>query len=299
MQRLLFFLLIAMIIITGCMPPPLAVVPPETLAVQTMDAMPKTDTPLPSSTAISTATPPPPGGLPTPGLDLSIPGAYCLPVDAPRSQGLVTRVISADTIEILITNQTFSVHLIGVDAPSALAPAEWQGAQSMSYVQNMVEGKVVSLVQDQTELNYQGFQPRYMLVDKNFLNYELIRQGFGQVQENPPDTKCMNSLISAQVEAQTNVRGIWSATPIPTATITPTPTITRIPTRTLVPVCDCLGSRMTCKNFRSQSKAQQCYEYCRSMGYEDIFGLDKNGNGIACEGSSSISPFCQSSPGYN
>ena len=291
MKRLLFFGLLFVLSVTACMPPPLELVPLETLAAQTLAAIPKTNTPLPPPTDLPTATPTPPEGPPTPTLDLSIPGAYCLPPDGKRTHGLVTKALGGDAIEVLITNQTYRVRYIGVDSPNIDAPAEWQSGQAMSFNQDLVEGKSVLLIQEATDQDANGWYPRYVLINQVFVNYEMIRQGFGKMASSPPDVICDNSLLAAQVEAQSNIRGIWQSTPAPTYTITPTPTITltptltRFPTRTREGVCNCLGRRLTCNSFPSQARAQQCFEFCRSEGFGDIFGLDKNGNGLACEGS--------------
>jgi micrococcal nuclease len=285
-----FFLLILLLLtLSACVPAPMELVPPETLAAQTLAARPPTNTPLPTNTPVPSDTPTPPNGLPTPTLDLGIPGAYCLPTNTQRLQGLVTKVLSGDSIEVLITNQTYPVRYIGVDAPSILAPAEWQGPQAFSFNQTRVEGKNVTLVQDVTDRDAEGFYPRYVLVDGAFINYDIILQGYGLTVSVPPDTACANSLLAAVVEAQNAVRGVWIPTPVPTATITLTPTITNTPlppTETRIPVCNCRGPRLTCNDFPTQNRAQQCFEYCRSQGFGDVFGLDKNGNGLACEGSS-------------
>jgi len=290
MKRLLFLLLLVILALSACMPPPLTLVPPETLAAQTLAAIPKTDTPTVTATPPPSATATVPSGPATPELDLNIAGAYCLPTNTPRTKGLVTKVMSGDTIEVLITNQTYKVRYIGVHSPSVFAPAEWQGAQAVSVNQSLVEGKYVTLVQDATDLDAQGYYPRYVLIDHIFVNYEVIRQGYGTAVSSPPDIACDNSLIAAQVEAQNAIRGIWMATPVPTFTITPTPTITLTPTKTRFPtatrsgICNCLGPKLTCNRFRTQAQAQACFDYCRRQGYGDIFGLDKNGNGLACEG---------------
>jgi len=287
MKHLYSLLVIALLALSACVPQPLEIVPPETLAAQTLAARPPTHTPLPTDTPLPTNTPTPPDGLPTPTLDLGIPGAYCLPTNTPRLQGLVTRVLSGDMIEVLITNKTYRVRYLGVDAPSVLAPAEWQGAQALSFNQMLVQGKNVVLIQDATDQDPDGTFPRYVLVDRVFVNYEMIRQGFGYSVSTLPDASCSDSLLAAVVEAQREVRGIWMPTPVPTFTITLTPTITNTPlppTNTREAVCNCQGPRLTCNNFNTQNQAQRCFEYCRSLGFGDIFGLDKNGNGLACEG---------------
>ncbi|MBV7329181.1 excalibur calcium-binding domain-containing protein [Chloroflexi bacterium TSY] len=40
---------------------------------------------------------------------------------------------------------------------------------------------------------------------------------------------------------------------------------------------------MNCPNFSSQSEAQACYSYCLAETGQDIHGLDRDNDGIACE----------------
>ena len=47
--------------------------------------------------------------------------------------------------------------------------------------------------------------------------------------------------------------------------------------------CACTGVDLDCEDFASQVEAQTCFEYCRSMEYGDIHGLDEDGDGKACE----------------
>jgi micrococcal nuclease len=292
MKQKLAMILLIFLTISACMPPQQTLTPVETLVAQTLAAMPKTDTPIVRPTEVPSATPTSPKEQSTPELDLSMPGAYCLPVNTTRTQGLVTKVLSGDSIEVLITNQTYQVRYIGLDSPIVVAPIEWQGPQAMSFNQSLVEGKYVTLVQDVSDQDSDGFYPRYVIIGQTFVNYEMALQGFGAMKSSPPDTACDNALIAAQVEAQNAVRGMWIGTPVPTSTITLTatattkPTKTRKPTATLAPACNCLSRKaLTCSSFASQAQAQACYDYCRSLGFGDVFGLDKNGNGLACEGS--------------
>ncbi len=46
--------------------------------------------------------------------------------------------------------------------------------------------------------------------------------------------------------------------------------------------CDCAGIDLDCSDFSSQEEAQECFEYCQSLGYDDPHGLDGDGDGIAC-----------------
>jgi len=47
--------------------------------------------------------------------------------------------------------------------------------------------------------------------------------------------------------------------------------------------CNCSGSDLDCSDFATQAAAQRCYDYCKSKGYGDVFGLDRDKDGIACE----------------
>lgn len=75
-----------------------------------------------------------------------------------------------------------------------------------------------------------------------------------------------------------------TATLPPTATPTNTPIPQPTATNTPKPgVCNCTGPDLDCGDFGTQKKAQACYDYCKSLGYGDIFHLDGDGDGKACE----------------
>ena len=48
-------------------------------------------------------------------------------------------------------------------------------------------------------------------------------------------------------------------------------------------VCNCTGPDLDCGNFADHKQAQDCYNYCKSQGLGDVFELDRDGNGLACE----------------
>lgn len=280
-------LLVLALFLSGCFSQPLTVIPAGTLAAQTLAARPTTALPPPTATNLPPPTFTPDSRPPTPALDLSIPGAYCLPPAGRRASGLVTRVLSGDQIEVATNNQSWLVRLIGLDAPNLQAPAEWQAGQSQAFVSDQINGKQITLVQDVTDQDAQGFHPCYVVADGVFLNYEIIRQGFARSLDVPPDSSCRDAFVAAQVEAQSAVRGVWQPTPTLGPTETPTPTITFTPgpvTATTQPVCGCNRS-YTCSDFRTQNEAQSCYNYC--LKTKNVYVLpDKNNNGIVCEGSS-------------
>jgi len=82
-------------------------------------------------------------------------------------------------------------------------------------------------------------------------------------------------------------------TPTPTKTATPTATKTATPTPTKTAVsytvCSCSGDQYNCADFDDWRSAQDCYDYCKSLGAGDIHKLDRNDDGCACEGNSGCS----------
>jgi len=47
--------------------------------------------------------------------------------------------------------------------------------------------------------------------------------------------------------------------------------------------CNCSGPDLNCSDFATHAEAQRCYDYCKSKGYGDVFRLDADKDGIACE----------------
>ena len=67
----------------------------------------------------------------------------------------------------------------------------------------------------------------------------------------------------------------------------PTAVPTRAPvqnnTTTTSAVCSCASNTLDCGNFSTHWQAQQCYNYCVSLGRGDIHQLDRDKDGSACE----------------
>lgn len=72
-------------------------------------------------------------------------------------------------------------------------------------------------------------------------------------------------------------------TPLPTET--PAPTNTPEPTAvpTLMSACTCQEDNLNCGDFVWPADAQRCFEYCVSLGLGDVYGLDRDSDGNACE----------------
>jgi len=49
------------------------------------------------------------------------------------------------------------------------------------------------------------------------------------------------------------------------------------------PPCNCAGPDLNCSDFATHAAAQACFDYCRQQGYGDVFRLDGDNDGSACE----------------
>jgi endonuclease YncB( thermonuclease family) len=270
-----------------------ALIPAETLVAQTMQAiqatsaaeLPPDGTPIPPA-AEPTAAPLSPSGPALP----PIPEAACVPAANPRVNGRVTRVIDGSTIEISIGNDLVKIGYLGVKTPRLIGGMEYLAPLALDENRKLVNGQVVTLVKDTSETDANGRLLRYVFTDRNFVNLDLLRKGVALAAVIPPDTACQNVFLKAEQEAQAAALALWGPTPAPTLTPLGPPTATPYgglptPTRTSIPTCDCFSKKaLTCNSFSGQRDAQKCFEGCKAQGLGDLFGLDKNNNGVACEG---------------
>ncbi len=49
-------------------------------------------------------------------------------------------------------------------------------------------------------------------------------------------------------------------------------------------ICDCSYDKYNCGDFSSPKEAQACYNYCKNIGKGDVHHLDRDKDGLACEG---------------
>jgi len=266
---------------------------PEEPATMVADAIPTstnvlppvpTNTPAPTSTPTFTPTPSPtfsptpsPTLAQTPTPSPTFTPRPPTPTPTPgRVAALVTRVIDGDTIEVSIDGQVYRVRYIGIDCPE---PDQWLGQDAANVNSALVEGQTVYLVKNVSETDQYGRLLRYVfLANGLFVNEELVRRGYAWAVSYPPDVYYQDRFVLAQQRAATEGLGLWVPTPTP-APVPPSPP----PLPTPMAVCDCSGNIYNCSDFATHAQAQACYEYCISLGRDDIHRLDGDNDGIACE----------------
>lgn len=207
--------------------------------------------------------------------------AACIPPGAVMQTGKVTAVVDGDTIRVDIGGQNFVVRYIGIDTPEDTSQREYYGPEATARNRQLVEGKIVRLYKDVSETDRFRRLLRYVYVDNTFINYQLVREGYANVDTYPPDVSCAAYFAQAESDARVEKRGFWAnPTPGPQPTLQPTPPPGSEPP---VPGCTCTGPDLNCSDFSTQAEAQSCFNYCMAQGYGDVYNLDGDNDGKCCE----------------
>jgi endonuclease YncB( thermonuclease family) len=207
----------------------------------------------------------------------AIPEGYpCIPLAIPIS-GEVINVVDGDTIEILIGSEEFRARYIGIDSPEINEPL---GEQAYQFNRALVEGRAADLYFDVSEMDSYGRLLLYVFVGDIFANYEMVRSGYAQAKDYPPDTACSATFHEGSTIARQGELGIWAPEPERSPTVKPTspPGIGNVPAK-----CTCKPPDLDCGDFGTHRKAQACYQYCKSLGKGDYYRLDGDDDGSACE----------------
>ncbi len=126
--------------------------------------------------------------------------------------GTVDRVIDGDTIRVRIADRVETVRYIGMDTPETVHPSrgiEPYGLAASAFNQILVEGKQVRLELDVEPRDRYGRLLAYVYTDSQFVNAELIRQGYAQVMTVPPNVRHVEEFVRLQREARRAGEGLW------------------------------------------------------------------------------------------
>ena len=153
----------------------------------------------------------------------AIPEADCIPTVIKGEFATVSNVVGGHTIDVLIDGVNFQVRYIGVDTPEVGEPYFNQVASQNA---GLVAGNTVTLLRDVSHTDADGRLLRYVLSGNQFVNYELVRQGFAMASTNSPDVACSTTFVEAQNQAVSEGAGLWTLIPTP---LPPTDTPASVP----------------------------------------------------------------------
>ena len=118
----------------------------------------------------------------------------------------VKKVIDGDTI-VLAGGET--VRYVGMDAPEMGREGEPFGLEATRFNRGLVWGRKVRLERDVSDRDRFDRLLRYVYVDGILVNAELIREGYAEAKEYPPDTKYQPCFQALEEEARAEGRGMW------------------------------------------------------------------------------------------
>lgn len=97
----------------------------------------------------------------------------------------VTDIIDGDTIDVDINGVGYRVRYVGVNTPERDEPCYLDALQANA---DLVEGQTVTLVRDSSNTDRFGRLLRYIYVGDQSVNERLVREGWAESVEYPPDT---------------------------------------------------------------------------------------------------------------
>ncbi|MGB3924211.1 MAG: thermonuclease family protein [Bacteroidales bacterium] len=131
----------------------------------------------------------------------------------------VTRVVDGDTFWVDDGSEKgMKIRLIGIDAPeprnTGTRPKGFFGAESTSYLQNLLKGKKVRLEYDVARYDrYRRTLAYAFLEDGTFINAELVRNGYATVMTMPPNVKYAETFNKLASKARKQKKGLWKESP--------------------------------------------------------------------------------------
>ncbi len=139
----------------------------------------------------------------------------------PTEPARVVRIVDGDTIVVSVGGRDEHLRYIGMDTPETVqpgSPVQWMGPEASRANAALVAGRTVVLEKDVSETDRYDRLLRYVwLADGDrwtLVNLELVRQGFAQVETDPPDVKYADRFVAAERTARDAGLGLWG-TPAP------------------------------------------------------------------------------------
>jgi len=116
----------------------------------------------------------------------------------------VTEVIDGDTFK---TKAGSTVRLLGVNAPEINDPG---GDIAKQMLTCLIKDRNVRLEGDVTDKDDYGRLLRYVFVNGDFVNAEMIRMGYAELRFYPPDTHYLGEMRELEKIAIRNEQGLWA-----------------------------------------------------------------------------------------
>ncbi|MEN8252091.1 MAG: thermonuclease family protein [Patescibacteria group bacterium] len=116
---------------------------------------------------------------------------------------VVSRVIDGDTFEIESGQR---VRMIGIDTPER---GKYFFTEATDRLKELIEGKEVTLSKDVSEVDRYGRLLRHVYVKDNWINKQMIDEGYAKLATFPPDVLHVDVFEKSQKNAREQKKGLW------------------------------------------------------------------------------------------
>lgn len=135
----------------------------------------------------------------------------------------LVRVVDGDTIIVRMPDGSDErLRYIGLDAPESVQPGaevEYLGLEASAHNLKLLASGPLRIRFDQEERDQHGRLLAYVWAGDVFVNEQLVRDGFAEEREYPPNVSLQDVLRAAEKAARAAGQGIWS--PDATASLRP------------------------------------------------------------------------------
>lgn len=121
----------------------------------------------------------------------------------------IAYVRDGDTVDLLDGRR---VRYLGINAPEYGQPF-FEEARAAN--RRLAEGQTGRLVLDVQHTDRFGRTLAYLWVNDQFVNLELVRQGYANAYTEPPNVQHSAKILAAQKEARDSQAGLWAPSDIP------------------------------------------------------------------------------------
>lgn len=127
-----------------------------------------------------------------------------IPTPGNGAEVTVARVVDGDTVELADGRR---VRYIGLNTPERGQPLYEEATEAN---RRLVEGKTAWLALDVQPTDQYGRTLAYLWAGGQFVNQELLRQGFANVYTAPPNVRYSEQFLQAEREARKAETGLWA-----------------------------------------------------------------------------------------
>lgn len=129
------------------------------------------------------------------------------PTGAGAERAVVVGVTDGDTLTVELAGREEDVRLIGINTPER---EECFFAEATAALTDLVAGREVRLVADESDRDQYDRLLRYVFVGDTFVNERLVADGFALAYRYEPDVARADELEAAQAQAEAVPRGLWA-----------------------------------------------------------------------------------------